>query len=235
MSHLRSKKNKQTLYKTFFLILLLISFMFFFFTYGFQILINGSLFINQLSNTSNSKTISKKESKLKNIIIDTVPVATSSSSFIFSGSLLGFDSVEIYLNDEKIKEISNITDSFSEEIPGLIKGNNSIYIIAKYSELKETKKSEMFTINYLNEKPLLEIDSPKDGDKTNKEEISIIGKTNKETYIHINSYPVVVDAEGKFQFTLKLKSGENKIEIVAKDIVDNTETKNLTVQYTKDD
>jgi len=235
MSHLQSKKNKQTLYKTIFFIVLFFSFMIFFFTYGFQILINGSLFINQFSNSSNTKTMNKINNKLKNIVIDPVPIATNSSTFIFSGSLLGYNSVEIYLNDEKVKEITSVSDIFSEEISGLIKGNNTIYAIAKYPDLKETKKSEIYTINYINEKPVLDIASPKDGDKTSKEEISITGKTNKETYIHINSQPVVVDAEGNFQFTLKLKPGENKIEITATDVVDNRETKNLTIQYIKDD
>jgi len=235
MSRLQANKNKKTLYQTIFMIVVFFGLTFFFFTYGFQILINGSLFINQLSNSSQSKTVANTKSKLNNIVVDPVPVATNSASFIFSGSLLGYDSLEIYLNDEKIKDINNISDSFSQEITGLEKGKNSIYAIAKYSQSKETKKSDVFTISYISEKPIIEIDSPKDGDKTNKEEMTIKGKTNKETFIQINSQPVVVDADGKFQFTLKLKEGENKIEIIASDIVDNQETKSLTIQYAKDD
>jgi len=235
MSHLSSKRSKQTLYKTTFLIILVIGAMFFFFFYGFQILINGSLFINQLANSSKPKITNSKNNILNNIAIDPIPTATNSSSFIFSGSLLGYDELEVYVNQEKVSELSNISDSFSEEISGLKKGSNSIYAIAKSSGSKETKKSEEFNISYQSEKPTIEIESPKDGEKFNKEEIVIKGKTGKETYIHINSLPIVVDADGSFQYTLKLKEGENKIEINATDIVDNQETKNLTVQYIKDE
>ena len=87
---------------------------------------------------------------------------------------------------------------------------------------------------YKSEKPKLEIKEPQDGLKTNKQEVNLVGETDKETYIKVNDLPVVVDAQGVFQTTLKLKEGENKIIITAQDIADNLEEKVLTVIYEKE-
>ena len=73
------------------------------------------------------------------------------------------------------------------------------------------------------EKPKLEVSQPNDNTKTNKQEIKIEGKTDKETYIKVNGQPVVVDSQGAFQTLLKLNDGDNSIEIIAEDIVGNQE------------
>ena len=85
------------------------------------------------------------------------------------------------------------------------------------------------------EKPKLEVSQPNDNSKTNKQEIKIEGKTDKETYIKINGQPVVVDSQGSFVTLFKLNEGDNSIEIIAEDIVGNQEKKTIKVTYSKDD
>lgn len=236
MSRLSHHQNKEFAYKTFLLIGLIIAAIVFFISFGFKILINGSLFINQLANGGNSsqRGITKSEI-LTSLLIDPPLSATNSSHLIVSGSTVNFDQVEIYLNNEKITDAMVNGDSFSEEITGLEKGDNTLYFIAKSSKSKDTKKSSDYTVTYKSDKPKLEITQPNDNTKTNKQEITIAGKTEKEIYIKINSQPIVVDAQGNFQTTYKLNSGDNTINIVAEDIVGNQETKSIKVTYSKDD
>jgi len=69
---------------------------------------------------------------------------------------------------------------------------------------------------------------------TNNQEIKVKGNTDKETYIHINDIPVVVDANGAFETSVRLKDGDNQINATAVDIAGNIETKTLKVIYQKD-
>jgi len=236
MSRLSQHQNKQFAYKTFFLIGLIVAAIIFFLSFGFKILINGSLFINQLANGGNtSKSGIAKNEILTSLLIDPPPSATNSSHLIVSGSTVNFDQVEIYLNNEKITDAMVVGDSFSEEITGLEKGDNTLYFIAKSNKSKDTKKSSDYTVAYKSDKPKLEITQPNDNSKSSKQEITISGKTDKEIFIKINNQPIVVDAQGNFQTTYKLNDGDNTINIVAEDIVGNQESKSIKVTYSKDE
>ena len=113
---------------------------FFLLSFGFKLIINGSLFINQLANGSkNSSDGIKSEQALTSLLVDPPPSATSSSRLLVTGSTVNFDSVEIYLNTEKITEGPVVNDIFSEEITGLEKGENSVYVIAKSKNQKIPK------------------------------------------------------------------------------------------------
>lgn len=236
MSRLEKHRQKQFTYQLFLVVALTIGFMVFLFTFGFKLLVNGSLFLNQIANSSTSKDATEnKENILTSLNIDPLSPATSSAKMIVSGSVVNFDRVEIYVNSEKMTEAEVVGDVFSEEVTGLEKGENTVYFIAKSKNASPTKKSRIFTVVLKTEKPNLEITEPSNNTKSNKQEIKLSGKTDNETYIRINNQPVVVDALGIFQQIYKLSDGENKIEIVAEDVVGNTETKILTVTYAKDD
>ncbi|OGK62368.1 hypothetical protein A2334_02920 [Candidatus Roizmanbacteria bacterium RIFOXYB2_FULL_38_10] len=236
MSRLSNHQQKQLAYKAIFFFVLLMAFIILLATYGFRIIINGSLLINELANSQRSKNEEvKKDQTLTSLMIDPPPSATSSSQLSVSGSTVNFDIVEVYLNHEKMTEVAVINDVFADEIRGLEKGENSLYFIAKSKKFSQTKKSSVFTVIYKDEKPTLEITDPNDNSRTNKQEIKIAGKTGKETYIKINGQPVVVDANGGFQTWYKLNDGDNIIEIVAEDIVGNEEKKSLKITYAKDD
>jgi bacillopeptidase F len=85
------------------------------------------------------------------------------------------------------------------------------------------------------DKPKLDISSPHDGDKVNKNEISIQGSTDKDITVTINSSPVVVSAQQTFSYTIRLNEGDNNIHIQAEDDAGNIETKDLKITYQKDE
>lgn len=215
-------------------IVLFIAFVIFFFSVGIKVLVSFTLFLNQLANGENKQQTTEQKKVFNTVAIDPIPSATSSGSILFSGTALNFDSLEIYLNNEKLDEI-DISDTFSGEVKGLEKGENTIYFIAKSSETKETKETDPYEVLYKDEKPKLEIQEPSDNSRTNKDDIKVSGQTDKETSIRINGQPIITDSEGKFSTMVRLKDGENKIQIVAEDIVGNQEQKEIKVTYSKDD
>jgi len=234
MSRLAKHQNKQVFQRLIIAMLLFVAFVIFFFSVGIKMLVSFTLFINQVANSGTKQQTTIQSEAFNSVSIDPIPSATSSSTLAFSGTALNFNKLEIYLNNEKQDEIS-ISDSFMGEIKSLETGVNTVHFIAKSTLSKETKKTSVYDVIFKNSKPKLEIQEPNDGTKTNKEDVRISGLTEKETTIRINGQPLIVDVAGKFTTMVRLKDGENKIEVSAEDIVGNMEKKTLTITYSKDD
>lgn len=215
-------------------IVILFVVLYFIFTFGIKLLLNTSSFISGLFPQPSSKPLSKTEDSFNSIDISSIPQATNSAKIIVSGSVLNFDTLVFYLNKVKVKEVDSPSDIFNEEIGDLEKGENSVYILAKSKESKTEKTTITYKVFYKSEKPKLEISEPSDNSTTNNQEIKLKGNTDKETYIHINDMPVVVDANGNFETTVRLKDGDNQITAKAQDIAGNEETKIIKVTYQKD-
>ncbi|OGK14692.1 hypothetical protein A2859_05130 [Candidatus Roizmanbacteria bacterium RIFCSPHIGHO2_01_FULL_37_16b] len=235
MSRLAEQQKKQFTTKIIIVILVLVAVVILIFTVGLKILLNTSVFVAKLSEKSQSPLLNKNQNFIGDVDIVNIPTATNSSRIMVEGGVVNFNQIEFYLNGDLVKETSLLTsDNFSEEIGDLAIGENEVYIIGKSKEENEEKKSKVYTVFYKSEKPRLEVSEPQDGLKTVKQELEIKGLTDKETYIKVNDLPVVVDAQGTFQTTVKLNEGENKIFIKAQDVAGNSEEKTLTVIYEKE-
>lgn len=234
MTRLQSHKNKIFYSQVIFTLLLIIGVVIFIFTTGFRLLLNSSLFINQIFNKNTPQTTTERANFQGLFTIDSIPTATNSAKITINGSINNYDSITVYLNKEKINETKIATDSFFLEVNNLNKGDNEIYLLAKSQKFKEQKQSAIYKVVYNDEKPKIEISEPSDQLKTNKQEINIIGKTDKENTVKVNNLPVVVDYQGGFQTSIKLNEGENKINITVEDNYGNVETKILIVTYQKD-
>jgi hypothetical protein len=232
MRRLQYHQKKVTNTKIILLAALLIGLLIFIFTIGLQWLLNSAVFVNKLVGKKEVQTTTKSDF-YGSLDVDSIPNATNSAKFVISGTVTNFDKLEYYLNGEKIKE-NDVYDRFEEIIGDLKVGTNEVYLIATSKKNDQKKQSNKFTIYLRNEKPKLEITEPTDGTRTDKNEIKITGKTDKEIIIQINSFPVVVDALGSFQSTVKLNEGENVIIITAQDLAENIESKTLKVIYEKD-
>jgi hypothetical protein len=237
MSRLERNQQKQFLTTVFFCIIILVIIIYFIFSFGLRLLLDASVFISNLGSKNNVNTaLNKTNDFVGSIEIDDILTATNSAQIVVSGTVANFDTVEFYLNGDKVNQIKvPVSESFSEEIGDLNKGENEIYAVAKSKKNNQSKKSKKYIVFYKSEKPKLEIKEPADSSTTNKNEIVISGVTDKETFVKINDLPQVVDVLGNFQANIRLKDGENKITIVAQDIAGNVETKTLTVTYRKDD
>jgi hypothetical protein len=231
LERVRDKKLKNTIYLYGAILILVI---FFIFTYGFKLLLNTSSFISGLFPQPSTKPFAKSEDSFNSIDISSIPQATNSPTFIVSGSILNFDVLDFYINGKKVKEVESPPDIFSEEIGDLEKGDNEVYVKAKSTDSKVEKKTIIYKVTYKNEKPKLEISEPTDSSTTSNQEIKVKGSTDKEIYIHVNDLPVVVDADGSFETTVRLKDGDNQIVVTAQDVAGNIETKSIKVTYQKE-
>ncbi len=238
MSRLESHRQKQFMKKVIFFVIFLVILLVLIATLGFNALINSSLFVSNLFSNKSNQEQKQEENFFGTLYIDSIPSATNSASIVVSGSSANFDTVEYYINEEKVKS-TTVSDSpsFSDQIGSLKKGVNNVYIKALAKSAKKEKKSEVYNVVYTNDKPKLEISDPQDNSKTSKSEIQITGETNEDRDIEvkINQLPVIVNTKGKFTTSVRLKEGENKIEIAAIDPAGNMEKKTLTITYQKDD
>lgn len=215
-------------------VVILFLILYFIFTFGIKFLLNTSSFISGLFPQPSAKPLSKTEDNFSSIDIISIPQATNSAKIIISGSILNFDILDFYINAKKVKEIESSSDTFSEEIGDLEKGDNNVYILAKSRNSKVEKNTITYKIFYKNEKPKLEINEPADNSTTHNLEIKVKGSTDKEVYIRVNDLPVIVDANGSFETSVRLKDGDNQIIVFAQDIAGNIETKSLKITYQKD-
>lgn len=236
-SRLQQHQNKRFTLTIILAVFVLVSLLVFILFVGIQLVLNASVFIaNLTAKPQTSQLQNKTNSFYGRIDIDSIPTATNSAKIMVGGSVLNYDILKFYINDQSVKEKNmSASDTFSEEIGDLKKGENEVYIIALSKGTKKEQESKRYSVIFKDEKPKLEIKEPQDGLKTPKQEIGISGITDKETYVRVNDSPVVVDAQGNFETSIRLKDGENKITIVTQDIAGNTESKTLTVTYQKED
>lgn len=231
LERVQEKKMKSTI--LLYIVIFIVVF-YFIFTFGIKLLLNTSSLISGLFPQPSVKPVSKIEDNFSLIDISSIPQATNSAKITISGSVLNFDTLSFYLNKVKVKVVDSTSDIFSEEIGDLDKGDNSIYVLAKSKDSKINKSTIIYKVFYKSEKPKLEITDPEDSSTTNNQEIKVKGNTDKETYVHINDLPVVVDANGNFETSVRLKDGDNQITATAQDIAGNIETKTIKVIYQKD-
>jgi hypothetical protein len=231
LERVREKRIKNTI---FLYVVILMVVLFFIFTYGFKILLNTSSFISGLFPQPSIKPLTKVDDGFSSLDVISIPQATNSAKITVSGSLLNLETLQFFLNNKKVKEIESNSDNFNEEIGDLEKGENSVYIKASSKENKITKSTIVYKVFYKNEKPKFEIREPSDNQITNNSEIILKGNTEKETYIHVNNLPVVVDVNGNFETSIRLKEGDNQIDVIAEDIAGNQEIKSIKVVYQKD-
>ena len=231
MSRLEQQKRKKYYQQFIIYIFLFILVLAFFATIGLKILINTSLFIAGLSQT---KQTTEKEVGNDTILfppeITDIPVATNSATIKISGRAQEKKAITIFVNDENQKELIATEDGFETEIT-LNEGENEVYVEIADEEKKLSKKSPIYKVFYKNKKPELLIGTPVDGERVIRDEVVINGQTDSDASVKINGSPAVTDSEGTFSHTVRLKEGENRIEVTAADDAGNTETKIITVIY----
>lgn len=235
MGRLSRHQDRVFIKKILFFGVILIVIFCFIFIYGIRLLLNFSLFVANIGSKKQPETTTQTDNFIGTVSIDSIPVATNSAKFIVSGSMQNFDKIVLYINGEEVKSDDTISsDTYQEIIGDLKKGSNEVFAEGQTTDGKHKEKTQVYNVTYISDKPKLEISSPTDHQKTNNQDFPINGKTDKEIYIRVNDLPVVVNADGSFQTSVKLKDGDNQIVISAQDVAGNTTTQTLTVNYSKD-
>jgi uncharacterized protein YfaP (DUF2135 family) len=206
------------------------------YTVGIKLLLSASFSITNFFGKRDTGETTNSQNFYGKLDLDTPAAATNSAHLIVSGDVRDYDELEFYINKERVKKAKVSDDgTFAEEIGELDKGSNDIIVRAIYTKNKKYEDKQEFTITYSDTKPKLDITEPTDNSKTNNDEIKVAGSTDIDNTVRVNGFPVVLSAEGKFETTIRLKDGDNTVEVTAEDTAGNMEKKSLKVTYSKDD
>lgn len=160
--------------------------------------------------------------------------ATNSARISIDGFGNEGDTVEIFVNEEKLgKIVVSKEGTFNFSDIELKEGENMISAIATGANGKKSAEAEPLKILYKKTPPNLEIESPKDGDSFSgdKKDIVIKGKTDSDAKVYINDRIVILGDDGKFGFNYSLSDGENSLKIQAVDRAGNRKEMEVKVKY----
>lgn len=180
---------------------------------------------------SNSKLIGKEI--LQPPVLIGVPEATQSSKISFNGTVNENKGiVEIYVNDDLSQEISIEDNKFEASSISLQKGKNLIK--SRWIIDNETSPfTEEYEVNFLADKPKLEVSFPQDGATYTKADknITVQGTTDPDNSVSVNSFRAIVESDGSFNYLLQLNDGENTLLVEAQNPAGVTTQKQIKVTY----
>lgn len=197
-----------------------------------RLLVNSAIFISSIGKKNYLKT--KTENFIiKPEIID-IPTSTNEAKLELNCIVPKNTNIAITLNEQVVKNFFAKTNKLKTFI-NLIEGKNKIQIIAKDNKLNIIRKSPIYTVEAIFEKPSLEISFPDDGYITYVDEITISGITESGNSVKINNKPIVVDADGKFNYSIKLSPNENLIVITATNQAGSSISVKRTIIYNQEE
>lgn len=137
------------------------------------------------------------------------------------GSVIKDAQVNIYINGEKALEVQSKNRKFSGEVE-LPKDENNITVTAAANG-KETEPSTPVKVIKDKTPPELNILSPEEGMKTNKEVVHIVGSAEDEHFskLFVNEKEIKVNEDRAFEERVLINSGENNIVVKATDLAGN--------------
>ena len=230
-SRLARKQKTKNLRQAVFFSLLTLLLVLAIFYFGLPTLIKLSVF---LGNLRSSSVVPPSEDKIPTTppIILPLPEATSSAKISLSGFAEPAATIEI-LNGgiSQIKTVAESDGSFKINNLEITAGRNEIYAVATDKAGNISQPSEKIIVIFDNTPPKLEVLQPEDNATFYgfPKSIEVKGKTDEEATVTINDHLAIMEAEGKFSYSLTLVRGENKIKIVATDKAGNQIEQELTV------
>ncbi|MFD1173866.1 S8 family serine peptidase [Oceanobacillus picturae] len=99
----------------------------------------------------------------------------------------------------------------------------------------EIGESEPVVVTLDTEAPELTIDSPEDGDKSNRETVTVEGTVSDANldFVEVNGQSAAVE-DGTYSKRILLDNGENEIEVIAHDLAGNTTSETVTIDVKYD-
>jgi len=164
---------------------------------------------------------------------NTFPDFTNQDKVNLTGTTEPGTTVKLTFNGDGQEALSDKDGNFSFNLD-LAAGDNLFTAIAVDPAGNLSQQTKDFKIVYDNKPPDLTIDSPPDGSQffgSKQRQVTIQGTTEIQSQITINDRVVVVDDDGKFQFTTTLSEGENKFTVKSVDAAGNTTEKVLTLSF----
>ncbi|WP_342497794.1 S8 family serine peptidase [Bacillus sp. FSL R7-0672] len=160
-------------------------------------------------------------------------VITSKDELEIEGKASPGLDVAIYQNDEEIAKVkTDQSGAFKEKLT--VSSGEHVFTAATVTDKGATKRSKPVKVIIDQTAPVLTIDTPKKGEKTNKESLTVEGKVTDDhlDQVTVNRKKATIKGE-KYSARILLENGKNTIKVTAKDAAGNKTTKkiNIDVQY----
>ena len=167
--------------------------------------------------------------------LETLPEATNKVNLEIKGTTEEGATVILLINNSEEEVVADKNGEFTFTT-SLNKGRNTVSVRAKDPAGNESVSSDVQSVVFDNEKPLLEISSPEDGKNyygSMQRQVVIEGTTEADVSITINDRFVSVDDNGVFSFATTLQEGDNNFMIKAADKAGNDIEKGITLHFWK--
>lgn len=155
---------------------------------------------------------------------------TNDANLTIEGTASPTTTIQLMNNGEEAGT-AEIGDNGKFSIPvELNEGANDLKAISKLDGAA-TGESDPVSVTLDTIKPELTIDSPEDGDKTNRETVTVEGTIADANldFVKVNGRTADVADDGTYSKRILLDNGENEIEVVSKDLAGNSTTKTITI------
>ncbi|WP_085504898.1 S8 family serine peptidase [Thalassobacillus devorans] len=155
---------------------------------------------------------------------------TNQESITVEGSAAPTTTVTVYNDGEEAGTTGATEDgSFAVDIT-LETGENELTAISSMDN-GSTEPSAPVVVTLDQDNPVLTIDTPTNGDKTNKEVITVAGQVEEENLdrVEVNGQTADVDEDGAYSKRIMLSEGENEIVVTATDLAGNSAEESVTV------
>jgi hypothetical protein len=169
-------------------------------------------------------------------VFSNVPTATKESTITLNGISEPGATIKLFVNGPEIA--TTTADSgglFTFLNISLIDGNNTIMAKSISKNGTESKNTDPIYIAKDNNKPEIEITSPKDGEiiRNLDKRILIKGKVNKKATVKINDRFAILNNDLTFEVFIGVEEGKVQIKVTATDAAGNTSDKSINVTYEK--
>lgn len=164
----------------------------------------------------------------------TFPDYTNQNQVSIEGTAESGTVIKLTFNGTEKETVSDSGSNFSFSL-SLRDGENTFSAKAVDNVGNESQVTQEYKIVFDKKAPEFTIDSPGNGAQffgSKQRQATIQGTTEVGTQITINDRVIVVDDNGKFQYTLTLSEGENKFLIRATDRAGNSTEQELILHFT---
>lgn len=234
VSRLERKSRQKQLRQTFFWLLLTAVVIFALFRWGIPAFINLAAFYADW-----------QSGDIPIVADDTVPPApprivipydaTNSAELNLQGYTEPGATVQFFLNQEKVKEITAESDGqFLISDLELDKGYNWIYATAIDQAQNTSLESQKQLLVYDVSPPKLTVEKPTSGEQfygSGQKRIEIIGQVEDADRVSVNNRSVIISQNGSFSTFMTLEDGEQILEIKATDQAGNETVEEIVVTY----
>lgn len=155
---------------------------------------------------------------------------TNETEVTVEGTASPTTSVKLLNNGEEVSTVEVGNDGNFAIPVEMTEGDNE-FIAVTMLDGTEVMESEPVSVVLDTESPELTIDSPQDGDKSNRETVTVEGTVNDANldYVEVNGQKANV-SDGSYSKRVLLDEGANAIEVVAADLAGNTSAESVTLK-----